>query len=222
MLYGCCEAARDKFLDRLESCDFAFYHPLTLPTIFAEIERNRHFDLVNSLITKLVERVETLHVANEQQDDPEQSPDGQPSTSSEDSSKTDEAPEAYIKLWLQISWLKNGLENWRRQLQKMIAHGDELRQARFHIPNSGFESSGDSTPFNSNFSADVFDEKGEETCTPHNRKLSNLEDAGSRIHRKLLELLEEYEEKIEACATIIEGMALAAQLVSQKTYAISK
>ncbi|KUI62676.1 hypothetical protein VP1G_09784 [Cytospora mali] len=67
----------------------------------------------------------------------------------------------------------------------MITHSDELQQAKFHVPARG---------------------------TPNINELSHLEDAASRIHQKLLELREEYDEKIRTCATVIDGMALAAQL----------
>lgn len=216
VLYGCCEEARKKFIIRLESCDFTAYHPLTLPTIFAETERKRHFDLVDPVILKLVERVKDLDVADEQQDDTEETTTiGRPSISSEKSSQTNETSEDYVKLWLQISWLRNGLEDWKRQLQKMIAHCHELQQANFHIPEKSFECSTESTPVNASYNVDRFDEKKNFTYSPYIDELGGLEDAGSRIHQKLLELEEEYSEKIRTCTTVIDGMALAAQLVSQ-------
>lgn len=214
VLYGCCEEVRDRFIDRLENCDFKVYHPLTLTTIFAEIERKRQFDLVNPLITKLVERVDGLHVADEQQKDTEQPRQGRPSASSEGISHTDETPKDFVKLWLQISWLKNGLEDWKRQLQKMIAHCDELQRAKFHIPERVLEGSRESTPVNAIYAVDTFDEKREDTSSTSIDELGGLEDAGNRIHQKLLELEEEYNEKIRTCATIIDGMTLEAQLVS--------
>lgn len=208
MLYGCCDAARDRFIDRLEDCDFAAYHPLTLPTIFAEVERKRLLDLVDPLIAELVERVKGLDVADEQKDDPEQLPHGR---------QTDDASKDYVQLWLQISWLKNGLEDWKRQLQKMITHCEELQQASFDIPdtNRSFAGSTESTPVETTLSVDIFDEKKEDvTYLSGIGVFGGLDNAGRRIHQKLLELEEEYNEKIRACSTIIDGMALAAQVVS--------
>lgn len=212
VLYGCCEEARDKFIDRLKSCDFTVYHPLTLPTIFAEIERQRHFNLLNPMILKLVERVKDLDVTDEQQIDTEETTIGRPSISSEKTLQANETSEDYVELWLRISWLRNGLEDWKRQLQKMIAHCNELQQASFHIPERSFQGSTESTPINASPNVDTFDQNREFTYSPSIDELGGLEDAGSRIHQKLLELEEEYNEKIRTCATVIDGMALAAQL----------
>ncbi|ROV89857.1 hypothetical protein VMCG_09505 [Cytospora schulzeri] len=87
-----------------------------------------------------------------------------------------------------------------------------LLQARFYIPESRFEGSTEPTPVNASYDVDTFDEKREVTYFPSVDELGGLEDAGSRIHRKLLELEEEYDEKIRTCATVIDGMNLAAQL----------
>lgn len=214
MLYGCGEAARSKLVRRPGSWGFAAYHPLMLPTIFAEVERERHFHLVGPLITKLVGRVEALDVADEQ-DDPRKTSDGRSSTSSESSSQENGTSEAYMRLWLEISWLKNGLENWKRELQKMIAHCEELRRAEFHIPDRDFGSSTESTPVNAHYSGDTFYEQKGGTCSQKIKEVGDLEVAEVWIRKKLTELEGEYDEKIRACTTVIDGMALAAQLVSR-------
>lgn len=205
MLYGCCKKARQKFVNRLEQSQFAAHHPLLLPTIFAEYERERHFELVQPLTHKLVSRVEALDVADHQQAEP-----GDLS----DAPQEGDEPEAYVQLWLRISWLKNGLENWREELNKMIAHSDMLLEMKLHVrcPSKDTSDSTDSTPINGSFSADAFqvENNGSHASDEENK----LQDAGRRIHQRLLELRGEYDEKIRACATVIEGMALAAQLVS--------
>jgi hypothetical protein len=40
----------------LEKCDLQTYHPLILPLLFAEIERNRHFKLTDRIRSKLLTR----------------------------------------------------------------------------------------------------------------------------------------------------------------------
>lgn len=201
VLYGCCDTARKKFIDRLEHSNFSAYHPLLLPTIFAEYERQRHFDLVWPLAQKLVCRVEALDIEDHEPDE------------SGDASGAEDEPEAYVQQWLQISWLKNGLENWRQELDKMIAHSNELREMKFyhHRPSKDTSDSTETTPINASFSDDAFQV---ESHTSHNLdEAHKLEDAGRRIHHRLLELRGEYDENIRVCATVIEGMALAAQLV---------
>lgn len=201
VLYGCCGQARQKFIDRLEHSHFPAYHPLLLPTIFAEYERQRHFDLVWPLIQKLVCRVEALDVADNQAGEPG------------NLSRANDKPEAYVQQWLQISWLRNGLQNWKQELDKMIAHSDALREMKLYCPKPGKHTndSTETTPINASFADDAF-----QVDTQGNRNLDEarkLEDAGRRIHNRLLELRGEYDEHIRACATVIEGMALAAQLV---------
>ncbi|KAG8162572.1 hypothetical protein KVR01_008337 [Diaporthe batatas] len=120
--------------------------------------------------------------------------------------------EAYVQQWLQISWLRNGLQNWRQELDKMIAHSDSLREMKLYCPNTG-KGTGDSTettPINASFADDAF--QVEAQAYRNLDEARKLEDAGRRIHHRLLELRGEYDEHIRACATIIEGMALAAQL----------
>ncbi|KAI1498697.1 hypothetical protein F5X99DRAFT_315327 [Biscogniauxia marginata] len=204
VLYGCCERARAKFINRLSSCDFGAYHPLMLPTIFAEVERDRHFDILSPLLTELVNRVEVMGVADAEEVVSDQSSQSGSSTSEQPSPAT-QAPEHYMQLWLKISWLKNGLENWRQELEKMISHCDELRRSKFYIPDRSFESS-----------VDVFDK--EKSTLALFDELADLEDSGSRMQQRLLELKGEYDDKIRACTTIIDGMVLAAQLVSRDNY----
>ncbi|KAI5920131.1 hypothetical protein F4810DRAFT_449577 [Camillea tinctor] len=201
VLYGCYESSRDKFIDRLSNWSFVAYHPLLLPTIFAEIERERHFDILSPIICELVNRVEVLGVADADAD----------AVVSDESSEEAETSEHYIKLWLKISWLKNGLQNWKEQLEKMISHCDELRQAKFHISNQGFDGSNISTPINTKLRVDIEFNK-EDPAHAISDTLSGLEDSGTLIRQRLLELRGEYDDKIRTCATIIDGMALAAQL----------
>lgn len=94
VLYGCCEKARQKFVDRLERSNFAAYHPLLLPTIFAEYERERHFALVRPLTQKLVCRVEALDIADHPPAD---------SYDVSDAPHMEDEPEAYVQQWLRIS-----------------------------------------------------------------------------------------------------------------------
>jgi hypothetical protein len=201
VLYGCCEKARQKFVDRLEHSHLAVHHPLLLPTLFAEYERERHFALVRPLTQTLVCRVMTLDIA-----------DHQP-TELGDTSDTQEGSEAYVQQWLRISWLKNGLQNWRQELDKMIEHSNYLREMKLHFRHSGADNddSSESTPVNASFSDHPFQADSYGCQDVDDAK--KMEDAGRRIHQRLLDLRSEYDEKIRACSTIIEGMALAAQLV---------
>lgn len=96
---------------RLGNADGTLRHPLLLVGIFAEIERKRHLRLVKNGLEDLLKTVSSLsrHGAEWKTIAPQE----------------DESRHA-IDPWLEIHYIKNGLENWRNQLLKMIEHVDEL------------------------------------------------------------------------------------------------
>lgn len=131
VLYGCNDDTRDKIHQRLARCQSAVYHPLTLPLIFADIERDRLFGKVNPLVTKLVERALSI---------------SRPSTLSDPLQNTfqgnttgylrgkEESPEELMQMWLSVSRLRRGLEAWKAQLLKMQSH---CRTMKFGEPSLG-------------------------------------------------------------------------------------
>lgn len=199
VLYGCSEKIRKQVIDHLSSCDYGLYHPLTLPTLFAEIERRRHFDLVNPMVTELMQRARNIATAHPQ---PGYAETSQPAGVVQE-------PKDYMQLWFEISCLRNGLQSWRHEVEKMILHCDDLTRARFYTSKNSAESS-ESTPVNTALSVDVFS-GGDSTDT----LIDDIEDlniSGRRIRHRLLEIQDEYDEKIRECGMIIDGMVLAAQL----------
>lgn len=201
VVFGCSNTARETFINRLGVCDFKVYHPLTIPTIFAELERERHFGLVNPLITELVNRAVNMSMISGYTK----------STGSEQSTKIRHDP-GLMRLWLKVSYLKRGMEAWRQQLEKMITHCEELTHSDLHVSDRTFDDgdSAGSTPVNAILSIDVSAKTNE--ADGQSDELRDLEYSGSRIHRRLMELKCEYDEKIRNCSTIVEGMTLAAQL----------
>lgn len=109
VVYGCSDDNRDTFRDRLSARDSLTYHPLTLPLIFAEIERERAFNRVKILVRKLVQRVVDMSMV-----------------SSISVASPTESPEELMQLWLKVSALKRGLETWKTQLEKMLLHCQHL------------------------------------------------------------------------------------------------
>ncbi|KAJ0108555.1 hypothetical protein J7T55_002159 [Diaporthe amygdali] len=199
VLYGCNERVREQVVDHMSTCDYSSYHPLTLLTLFAEIERGRHFNLANPMVRKLMQRARNIATAHPP---PAYIGASQPSGVIQE-------PEDYMQLWFEISCLKNGLQSWRQELQKMVSHCEDLTRAKFHISKRPPEST-ESTPVNTILSVDVFD-SGDAGDTPVN-EVEDLTLSGRRIRQRLLEIQGEYDEKIRECGMIIEGMVLAAQL----------
>ncbi|KAG6365255.1 hypothetical protein INS49_006864 [Diaporthe citri] len=182
VLYGCDDDTRDKIHQRLSRSACAVHHPLTLPLIFAEHERDRLFGKVDPLVTKLVERALSI---------------SKPSAFTESMQKTfqssaaggnparEESPEELMKMWLGVSALRRGLEAWKAQLLKMQSH---CRTMKFEEPSPG------------NHTQRQIDE------------LRELAETGERIEQRLVELIGEFDEKIGDCVTVTDGMVLATQL----------
>lgn len=200
VVFGCSNNARDTFINRLRVCDFKAYHPLTIPTMFAELERDRHFGLADPLIAELVNRAVNMSMISGYTN----------STGSEQSARTRYDP-GLMRLWLRVSYLKRGMEAWRQQLEEMITHCEELTHSDLHVSDRTFDDSTESTPVNAILSIDVSAKINE--ADGQLDELRDLEYSGMRIHRRLMELKCEYDEKIRNCSTIVEGMTLAAQLV---------
>lgn len=183
VLYGCDDDTRDKIHRRLSRCECAVYHPLTLPLIFADIERDRLFGKVKPLVTKLVERALSI---------------SKPSAFTDSLQKTfqnsaigghrarEESPEELMQMWLSVSALRRGLEAWKAQLLKMQSH---CRTLQFQQPSQGSQT---------NCQID---------------ELKSLAETGERIEQRLVELIVEFDEKIGDCVAVLDGMVLATQLV---------
>lgn len=218
---------------RLREFDGEVFHPMMLPTIFAEFERDRHINLVRKSNTQFVQKMIDIESRNDtyygiQQIQREirrsmekQSPppsrtssffDGMKgrvgsflsgktiSTSStfnssvgtetlrpESNEEDEEDDETCAMLWIKISHLKNGLENWKTQLRKMFDHTQELEDIDFGMSRN--------TPI--------------EVWTS---RRDGLKECGGRIRERLRDLIDEYDDFIRECDHIMEGMSLATQL----------
>lgn len=183
VLYGCTQPTRERIVDRLKRCNYVVHHPLAVPALFCDIERNRHFHLLDPVIRKFVNKAVNISKP--------QSPAGtflKPTcgctTSSSPSSGPNEDSEDLMTLWIQVSDLKRGLETWKQQLGNLISHCEDL-------------------------GTDQLRQATEDSDLDARQFL----DAGRRIRGRLVELKCEYDEKIRQCTDIIDGMVLVAQLV---------
>ncbi|KAK7450266.1 hypothetical protein Landi51_05337 [Colletotrichum acutatum] len=211
----------DIITSRLKNSDTPVFHPMMLPTILADVERDRQIELVREKLEQLGRRIDRIAftkpavktlamVRNEMGtlgDDEKtmSNPFGahhlQQGMSTSSGSTTlikdtglvppctfpDEESLPTAKLWQQISRLRVGLSNWRRQLLKMISHIEDLNSVEF-APRG---------PFNSTYREDQ-------------RLQFSL--TGERIRDRLQELVDEYDEYIRECSHIMDGFSLATQL----------
>lgn len=210
VVFGCNDIAHEIFTKRLSVRDLLVYHPLTIPTMFAEIERDRHFNSIDPMITELVKRA--VNITKPRISDTSSATSVQNSPiASEQPGKRTSNPEDLMALWLKVSDLKQGMETWKQQLNNMITHSEELTRGGLSLFNRNSDDPTGLTPVTNLFSTDVLEMKGD--TTTQFDEIRDLEDSGRRIHQRLLELKCEYDEKIRNCNTIVEGMTLAAQLV---------
>lgn len=199
VVYGCSDANRNIFHGRLSLCESLSHHPLALPTIFAEIERDRMFKKVKLLVTNLFAKAVNISKFSTTSSRLSIKSLGTNPTDSNSPVAMAESSEELMKLWISVSALKRGLETWKNQLEKMLCHCQRLT----------FENAAGTTTVNANNTG---------SYEPSPRQKDDIEDlklSGERIELRLGELIGEYEEKIRECATIIDGMILATQLVRQ-------
>ncbi|KAL7935688.1 hypothetical protein V8C35DRAFT_259805 [Trichoderma chlorosporum] len=217
---------------RLREFDGEVFHPMMLPTIFAEFERNRHVNLVRKSNTQFVQRMIDLESRNDmfygilqtsrgtRQTKEENSVPSRANTffnkmkgrvgsflsgttisvsstfhnsdepdilQNESDLGTENEGETCAMLWIKISHLKNGLENWKTQLRKMFDHTQELEEINFGM--------------NCGISTEVSVSRQD-----------SLKECGKRITERLRELIDEYDDFIRECDHIMAGMLLATQL----------
>lgn len=162
ILFGCDNEIMEKVKWRLRNAEQNVCHPLLLVGIFAELERARQLALVNRNFDKLLDIASRL-------------------------SQNEKVIDTSIDPWLDIYYLKIALQSWKKQLQKVVDHVEELSAMWCERTGHNEETSG------------TFQSKAQ--------------DAGIRIKERLLEIMDDYDEKISECEMITEGMTLANSLV---------
>ncbi|KAL6859302.1 hypothetical protein J3F83DRAFT_749672 [Trichoderma novae-zelandiae] len=220
---------------KLREFDGRVFHPMMLPTIFAEFERDRHISLVRKSNTQFVQRMMDIESRNDRfygiqqiRGDVRQplekgSPSSARSSSflngmkgrvesflsgktvtttstfnttarsetlqNEDDSmeEEEEEDETCAMLWIKISHLKNGLENWKTQLRKMVEHTKELEKTNF-----GMDCDAQTEAWTWRRDA--------------------LKECGKRLRERLQDLMDEYDDFVRECDHIMAGMTLATQL----------
>ncbi|KAL6363998.1 hypothetical protein LRP88_03431 [Fusarium phalaenopsidis] len=173
VVYGCDDEAADILKAKLTGTDHPVFHPMLLPTLLADMERERQVGLLRKNSLKMDQLTVDLTM-----------------NKGLEGSQMDHNREP-IELWQDMSYLQNGLRNWQRQMQRMIIH---------------LERSSSPT---------ILDTKhyGIEV----ERSLEKLTVPGSRIQKRLEELIDEYDEHIRECATVTEGLKLAMSMDTRKT-----
>jgi len=115
VLFGCPIVLEEDIVRRLSFATNEASHPLLVPGILAEIERNRHIELVESTINDIELQLFNLDF---QQPIEEQMLDRPTEGAEKDKDVRSN--------WLDTTFLRNNLMSWKTQLLKMAEHADEL------------------------------------------------------------------------------------------------
>ncbi|RGP79794.1 hypothetical protein FLONG3_2108 [Fusarium longipes] len=227
--YGHSLSNVDIITSRLSNFDGSCFHPLILPTMFAELERERHVSFVRRYMTQLVQRINDL--AYPTTDERERSPD----VSSEMSGNTQAADSNSIKkLKALLSRFHLGPRSEDKASSTGISSGsntiydnrrvdeqDEAEPAVVLWQNTSFLSNGLQNwqtqlrkmlqqvqeLDDANFRIANIDENVQAKS-----KVTRLRETGIRIKIKIQDLIDEYDEHIRQCNHITEGLRLATQL----------
>ncbi|OTB15862.1 hypothetical protein K445DRAFT_22180 [Daldinia sp. EC12] len=221
VLFGCPKSIEDEVIKRLSYPGIEFSYPLLLPGIFAELEGDRHLQIVEDYMSNIEEKIFELDY---------QLPVEQQIRSANVEARNKEKRAQ----WLDTAYLKNSLVTWNAQLFKMTKHVEELRDtlfapyegrlsspdngdiadvgfnARKHLPmklecHSECEKpcKGSSSP-DGKFETNI----GRKEIESRNRRMRMC---GVKIDNRLRSIIEEYEDKIRECAMRLDGMAMATQ-----------
>ncbi|KAI8718307.1 hypothetical protein NCS52_00609300 [Fusarium sp. LHS14.1] len=177
VVYGCDKKNADLLMRKLTGTDHPVFHPMLLPTLLADIERERQVGFLRENSVKMDQLTVDLTI--------NKGIEGPDAISQPNQSKQ------LIELWQDMSYLKNGLKNWQRQIQKMAIHLEQSFDTMIQ----------DSTCYD----VDV------------QKSLENLAVPRVRIQKRLEELVDEYNEHIRDCATVTEGLNLAMSMDTRTT-----
>lgn len=124
-MFGCTAAVERNVLNRLAGAKDRGFHPLLLPGIFVELERDRMVEVVETTIDRIEETIYELDTGE---------------TSYEAAEGEHLAGPRHVRrtVWLNVTFLRNRLRISKTQFLKMIEHLDQLfGMELFEMPESG-------------------------------------------------------------------------------------
>ncbi|KAM0545468.1 hypothetical protein ACHAO7_008231, partial [Fusarium culmorum] len=225
----------DIITSRLSNFDGSCLHPLILPTMFAECERERHIGLVRKYHTQLVQRINDLAYPSSSTNNINETELQRQST--ERKSRDSNFTEKLRTLVSQLSMnSKTGHSSHVEDIsaQEKTFHERPCKETKEDPEpavvlwqNTSFLSNGllnwqtqltkmleqvqylDDTRFG--ISTSEYDPEVES-------KLARLREVGLRIKTRIQDLIYEYDEHIRQCNHITEGLRLATQLVREQYF----
>ncbi|KUI62347.1 hypothetical protein VP1G_09484 [Cytospora mali] len=202
ILFGCTEETEREAVNRISKAKEQSFHPLLLPGIFAELERERMVEVVESSIDQIEEAIFEMNIGA--------SSIMESAKPSDDTSYPGGPRAARKAVWLNTTFLRNRLQTWKTQMLKMVEHVEEISAMIQSDANNDGSDANDE---------DVVNEDGSESSKvdPFEEEPSNsnpntdLLRIGNLIKDRLRALIEEFEEMMEDCTMRVDGMAMATQ-----------
>ncbi|KFA81959.1 hypothetical protein S40288_04391 [Stachybotrys chartarum IBT 40288] len=207
VLYGCTDGTVRSVQERLVGSESKTFHPMLLPTIVAELERERQIGHVRKATEHLSDRIDEMMESQT----PAVVKEGSLEVPSGSDGSITDKDEDSTTLWLELSMFRNGMENWRDQLVKMIEHVDELSRTWLETSENQRPATRETNPRNLQPAEDKDKEEG---IDDQAALKSDLHDTGVRIKARLQQLKSDYDFHIRDCTTLIDAMSLATQLAS--------
>ncbi|KAI8651033.1 Protein kinase domain-containing protein [Fusarium keratoplasticum] len=121
IMFGCPISTEKQVLQRLGKVEIEADHPLLMPGILVELERQRHVCLVDDTVNELETQILEIDTFSEDLE----------LMSTEEQARRKQAKRA---AWLDTTYLRNQLSNWIVNLEKLQDHADELNHTIFKLP----------------------------------------------------------------------------------------
>lgn len=219
-------------VSRLSNSDTPVFHPMLLPAIFADIERDRQIELVRTKLSELVQRITHLTSAASLQSNSGTNLVDNPSgnTTTANQGRTRMFGHSLPGLGTVFSWLRgthsatNSVEDEKKAQESPSPYPPteklEPPTARLWLEISHLRNGLGNWQCQLRNMMDHVEEL--ETTEFASDKPSNyanfqqFREVGVRIRERLQELVDEYDEYIRECTIIMEGLTLATQLVRQE------
>lgn len=219
-------------VSRLSNSDTAVFHPMLLPAIFADIERDRQIELVRTKLSELAQRICHLTSATSSPSNSRTNLVDNPSgnTSTENTGRTRTFDDRLPSLGTAFSWLwrthsttdsvEDGKKAQESRSPYLLTKKLEPPTADLWIQISRLRNGLGNWQCQLRNMINHVEELGStEFASDKPSSYANVQqfrEVGVRIGERLQELVDEYDEYIRECTHIMDGLTLATQLVRKE------
>ncbi|KAF2265257.1 hypothetical protein CC78DRAFT_616160 [Lojkania enalia] len=216
ILFGCPFSIEKEVITRLSEIRKEASHPLLLPGIFAEIERNRHVSLVDEMGNEVETKIFELDFQSSDLEGPQ-------GANAEEKSRNKRTA------YLDLAYLRNALVSWNTQLAKMVRHAQDLINAdiygvREHLinPLDSYDKPIEDAwaDVEAKMAVDIDSCKHPwnfQSQDQHRDQGDPLRNISYMVKQRLMAIRDEYDDKIRDCTMRVDGMAMATQWAHGET-----